>query len=136
MMQLLIPLLGRVLDSALPDPAAAAAAKLRVMELAQSGELAQLSADTDLAKAQIGVNAIDAASPSLFRGGWRPAAGWVCVGGLAYQLVARPLLSWVAVNLWGWSAPPSLEMEALLTILGGLLGLGTMRSRERLAGKA
>jgi hypothetical protein len=130
----LIPLLGNLLDKVLPDPAVAAEAKLKAMELAQSGELAALDAQTRLALAQIDVNKEEAKSESLFKSGWRPAAGWACVGGLVYQILVRPLLGWVAMNLWGWSAPPSLEMDTLGTLLFGLLGLGAYRTAEKIKG--
>lgn len=132
----LIPILGNLLDKVLPDPAVAAEAKLKAMELAQSGELAQLDAQTRLALAQIEVNKEEAKSESLFKSGWRPAAGWACVGGLTYQILVRPILGWVAQNLWGWSLPPSLEMDTLGTLLFGLLGLGAYRTAEKIKGAA
>jgi hypothetical protein len=126
-----IPIIGQVLDKVLPDPQAAADAKLKVLELAQRGELAQLDADTKLSLGQIEVNKVEAASDSLFKSGWRPGAGWACVAGLVYQVLFRPLFGWVATNMWGWSDPPSLEMETLMTLLFGLLGLGAYRSFEK-----
>ena len=45
MWQALIPVLGTIFDKIIPDPAAAADAKLKAMELAQRGELAVLDAD-------------------------------------------------------------------------------------------
>lgn len=122
---------GKVLDRVIPDPAQKAAAQLELLRLAQNGELAQLTADTEIAKAQIEVNKVEAASESLFKSGWRPAAGWACVGGLAYQVIARPLLGWAGANLLHWSAPPALEMDTLGTILFGMLGLGAYRTYEK-----
>ena len=58
-----------------PDPAVQAEASYKLAALVQSGELAQLAADTDLAKAQIGVNNTEAASADPFKSGWRPAVG-------------------------------------------------------------
>lgn len=130
MLPALIPAVLTVLDKILPDPQAAAAAKLQALEMAQRGELAALDAETRLALGQLEVNKAEAAT-DLFRGGWRPAVGWTCAGGLAYQLLARPLLGWAAANLWGWSAPPALEMETLMTLLFGMLGLGAYRTVEK-----
>lgn len=131
MWQALIPAVTQILDKVLPDPQAAADAKLKMLELAQKGELAQLTAETQLAQGQIDINKVEAGSDSLFKSGWRPAAGWTCVGGLAYQIVLRPILGWAATNHWGWSMPPSLEMDTLMTLLFGLLGLGAYRTFEK-----
>jgi hypothetical protein len=134
MWQALIPLIGSVIDKILPDPAAQADAKLKMLDMAQRGELAELNASTQLALGQIETNKVEAASDSLFKSGWRPAVGWACVGGLVYQVLARPVLGWVAQNLWGWTQPPSLEMETLMTLLFGMLGLGAYRTVERIKG--
>jgi hypothetical protein len=60
----LIPLIGTLLDKVFPDPKAADEAKLKLMEMAQNGELAQLNADLQLATGQIEVNKTEAASTS------------------------------------------------------------------------
>ena len=128
----LFPLVGKLLDKVLPDPQQAADAKLKLMELAQNGQLEQLHADTALATGQIETNKIEAASESLFKSGWRPSVGWTCVSGLLYQVLFRPLLGWIAVNLWHWSEPPPLEMDTLMTLLFGMLGLGAYRTAEKI----
>ena len=84
MWQLIIPAITQVLDKIIPDPQAAADAKLRTLELAQKGDLAALDAELRLALGQIEVNKAEATT-DLFRGGWRPAVGWTCVVGLAHQ---------------------------------------------------
>lgn len=137
MLQAIIPVLGTLLDKVLPDPKAAADAKLKLIELAQTGELAVLSAEKELALAQNEVNKEEAKDPSLFKSGWRPAAGWVCVYGLAYQFLLVPLLPWV-LTAFGAAVPalPALDMETLMGLLMGLLGLGGFRTFERIKGKA
>jgi len=131
-----LPLITSVLDKVLPDATAAADAKLKALELAQRGELAVLDADTRLALAQIEVNKVEA-STDLFRGGWRPAVGWVCVLGLGYQLVLRPLLPWF-VRVSGGEVPdlPSIDTETLMVLLTGMLGLGGLRTFEKVKGRA
>jgi hypothetical protein len=96
---------------------------------------------TDLA--QVGINKIEAASTSLFVSGWRPAVGWVGVAGLTYQFLGYPLMQWVwafgqGVDIIpkGLAAPPDLQIEHLMTLLAGLLGLGGMRSFEKSKGIA
>ena len=132
----LIPLLGTVLEKAIPDPQAQADAKLRVMELAQKGELAVLDADLKLAMGQLEVNKVEAGT-DMYRGGWRPAVGWTCVFGLAYQFVIQPILPWV-VALFGATVPPlpAIDNETLMVLLTGMLGLGGLRTFERVKGRA
>ena len=87
----------------------------------------------DLMKAQIEVNKVEAASSNLFVAGWRPFIGWVCGVALAYNFVLRDLLVW-------WvgqdQVPPALQMEHLMTVLVGMLGLGGMRTYEKLNNKS
>lgn len=130
-----LPLITSVLDKVLPDATAAADAKLKALELAQRGELAVLDADTRLALAQLEVNKVEAGT-DLFRGGWRPAVGWMCVAGLGYQLVLRPLLPWL-VRVAGGEVPdlPSIDTETLMVLLTGMLGLGGLRTFEKVKGR-
>lgn len=125
---------SKILDRVLPDPQQKAAAQLELMKLQQAGEFQELDAQLQRDLAQIEVNRAEAASSDLFRGGWRPAVGWICAFGLGYQMLLRPLLGWTAMNLWGWNEPPSLELDTLLTLLFGLLGLGAYRTVERIKG--
>jgi len=98
---------------------------------------AQLQADTSLALAQIDTNKVEAAQAGLFKGGWRPATGWICVFGLGYTFVVRPLLPWIVDIAGAKGVPPlpPIDILELLTLLGGLLGLSGMRSLERIKGK-
>jgi len=98
-------------------------------------EMALIAQESTIAAAQSEVNKVEAASDSLFKSGWRPMAGWACVGGLVYQVIVRPLLAWLSA-IYSWMPPPSLEMDTLLTLLFGMLGLGAYRSYERVNGKA
>ena len=70
---------------------------------------------------------------TIFVAGWRPFIGWVCGFALAYNFVLRDLLVWyVGVE----SAPPALQMEHLMTVLIGMLGLGGMRTFEKFNNKS
>ena len=60
-----------LINKLFPDPAQASEAKLRLLELQQNGQLAIMTAQTD-------INKKEAASSSVFVSGWRPAIGWVC----------------------------------------------------------
>lgn len=132
----LLPLLGTIFDKIIPDPQAAADAKLKVMELAQKGELAVMDAEVKLALGQMAINQ-EEAKTDLFRGGWRPATGWACVAGLVYQFLVQPLLPWLAA-VCGWSVPPlpAIDNDTLMVLLTGMLGLGGLRSWERVKGRA
>ena len=136
MWQLVIPAITQVLDKIIPDPQAAADAKLKALELAQKGDLAALDAELRLALGQLEVNKAEATT-DMFRGGWRPAVGWVCVVGLAYQFILQPLLPWL-VALFGAQVPPlpAIDNETLMVLLTGMLGLGGLRTLERVKGKA
>lgn len=127
-----VPIIGKVLDRVLPDKAASEAAKLKVMELAQTGELAQLDADVKLATGQLDINKQEASNPSLFVSGWRPFIGWVCGSALATQFLVAPVATWIAGLMGTVLAFPSLDMGTLMTLLTGMLGLGTLRTVEKI----
>ena len=124
-----------IIDKIIPDPQAKLAAQQKVLELEQAGQLEELKASTALALGQVDIDKIEAQSESLFKSGWRPYIGWTCGGGLSYQFLFRPLLGWGAQNLWGWQLPPQLEMDTLMTLLFGMLGLGGYRTYEKVKGK-
>lgn len=87
------------------------------------------------AMAQIEVNKAEAASGSLFKGGWRPFIGWVCGVAFAYHFVFQPFLIFI-VGVLGLTIPelPTFDMGSLMTVLGGLLGLGSLRTFEKFKG--
>jgi hypothetical protein len=133
----ILPVVGTLIDKLFPDKQAADEAKIKMMELAQKGELAQLDAQMQLAMGQIETNKIEAASTDPFRAGWRPMAGWACSLGLFYEFLLRPILPWLVGLTGAEVAPmPSVDIDQLMILLGGLLGLGSLRSFERVKGKA
>ena len=79
----------------------------------------------ELAKGQLEVNKIEAASKSLFVAGWRPAVGWSCCFALVYSTIFSPILSI-------WFTVPPVDSSLLTTVLMGMLGLGAMRSAEKI----
>ena len=85
--------------------------------------------------AQIEVNKAEAASGSLFKGGWRPFIGWVCGVAFCYHFVVQPIIIFV-VALVGVNIPdlPEFQMNTLLTVLGGMLGIGGLRTYEKQKG--
>lgn len=136
MWQALIPIVGNLLDKVLPDPAAATAAKLKMMEMAQAGELAQLTADTDLAKGQLAVNAVEAANPSAFISGWRPFIGWVCGAAFAWNFIGLPVAMFAAAYFGKPIHLAPADISEMLPVLLGMLGLGGLRTFEKSKGVA
>jgi hypothetical protein len=132
--EIIVGTVGKVIDRVFPDPATRDAAKLELLRMEQAGQLAAMQAELQLQLAQIAVNQADAQSSDPFQSRWRPAVGWVCCAGLAYQFVVGPLLEWGGAPL-GWPPPPTLNLGDLVTILLGLLGLGGLRTMEKLQGK-
>ena len=75
-------------------------------------------------KGQVEINKVEAAHKSLFVAGWRPAIGWVCMLGLLYNTIIANVLSiWIEV--------PEVDTTLLVPVMMGMLGLGAMRSYEK-----
>ena len=79
------------------------------------------------------INKIEAQHRTIFVAGWRPFIGWVCGVALAYNFVLRDLLIWF---IGPEQVPPALQMEHLMTVLIGMLGLGGMRTFEKFNNKS
>ena len=123
-----------IINRLFPDPAAAAAAQLELLKMQQNGDLAQLAADTDLAKLQIQTNIAEAAG-NWFTAGWRPCIGWVCGAGLAYAALIEPFARFIAKVWFGYTGEfPVIDTNLTMQILMGMLGLGAMRSIEKIKG--
>lgn len=131
-----VSILGNLLDRVLPDPKVAADAKLEMLKLAQTGELAQLNADLQLATGQIDVNKVEAANQSLFVSGWRPAVGWSCALAFAFKFLGGPMVFVVAQWIGHPITLPQFDFTEMSTVLMGMLGLGAMRSVEKIRGAA
>ena len=85
----------------------------------------------EINKAQIEVNKVEANSNSLFVSGWRPFVGWTCGIALCYHFVLQPFLTFL---LFAFGYPitlPTFDMGTLTTVLMGMLGLGGLRSYEK-----
>jgi hypothetical protein len=78
----------------------------------------------ELMKGQLGVNKTEAAHKSLFVAGWRPSIGWVCSLGLLYNTI-------IANILGIWVDLPEIDTTLLVPVMMGMLGLGAMRSYEK-----
>ena len=132
----LIPVFTQLLDKILPDKGAADAAKLELIRLAQQGELAQIDADVAIATAQSETNKAEASSTRLFVAGWRPFVGWICGLAVGFKFIGGPALFMVA-QAFGHSVElPVIETSELWPLLLGVLGLGGLRTVEKVKGAA
>lgn len=104
-------------------------------KLDKQAVLNRLALEPTLAQAEI--NKVEAQHRSPFVAGWRPFIGWVCGVSLAYNFILRDLIQW-AILVWSpqMPVPPALQMEHLLTVLLGMLGLGGLRTMEKMTGRA
>ena len=124
-----------LIDRLWPDPAAKAAAQLELLKMQNAGEFAHLAAETDLARLQIQTNIEEAKSTNWFVAGWRPGIGWVCGAGLAYAALIEPFARFIAKVWFGYTGDfPVIDTDLTLQILMGMLGLGAMRSAEKIKG--
>ena len=86
----------------------------------------------EINKAQIEVNKIEAGQTNLFVSGWRPFVGWTCGIALCYHFVLQPFLMFVLSSTGNPMELPVFDMSTLTTVLLGMLGLGGMRSLEKI----
>lgn len=111
MWQLLLPAITSVIDKLIPDPKASADAKLKMMELAQQGELAYLDAEMKTALAKSDIIKTEAASTHWLAANWRP-------------LTMITFTSLIVARWFGWAAP-DLSPEEYLKLWDIVqLGLG------------
>ena len=108
------------------DKTKRAAMDAEVIRMAAEGELKQVIA-------QLEINAREAAHPSIFVAGWRPAFGWCGAAGFVYATMLQPLLAWAAA-IQGWPVPPALNLDLLWVVITGMLGIGGLRTFEKAKG--
>jgi len=85
----------------------------------------------EINKAQIEVNKVESGHTSMFVAGWRPFVGWTCGIALCYHFVLQPFLVFLLYSFGYQVDLPAFDMTTLTTILMGLLGLGGLRSYEK-----
>jgi len=115
----------KVLDKFVPDPEAKAKAETALRDSLLAWD-----------KAQSDVNAVEAANPNMFVSGWRPFIGWICGLALAYQYVLAPLVVWAATTAGVLITPPPRLDETLWQLVFAMLGMGGLRTLEKLKGVA
>lgn len=113
-------LLGDVLDKLDGDKKRQAELLLKQIEVEAANEQSQMQ-----------VNQAEAQHASVWVSGWRPAFGWICAAGCAYNYLIQPVLTGVIDGRF-----PVIDVESLMVLVGGLLGLGGYRSFEKFKGVA
>lgn len=113
----------KVLDKFVPDPAAKAQAEAELRAALMAWDAQQTK-----------VNEVEAANPNIFVSGWRPALGWTCAFAFAFIYIIGPIVAWIAM-LSGSSIPlPKFDADALISLTLGMLGLGGLRTFEKIRG--
>ena len=80
---------------------------------------------------QAELNKIEATHRSLFVAGWRPAVGWICALGLGFAFIGNPLL-----ERFVGGDPVKVPLDMILELVIAMLGMGALRTVEKLQGKA
>lgn len=132
---LIAGLLGKVLDRAWPDPAAKAAAAQAIAELQQAGEFKRLDVELAQLQMQADINKAEAASGDPFASRWRPFIGWVCGVGFAWNFIGLPVARLLCDIAGQPIAITPADMTEMMPVLLGLLGLGGLRTYEKVAKK-
>lgn len=128
----LIPAISQLLDKIIPDPDAREKAKLELAKAENAQALQEMQLALQADKLQTGINQTEAENPNLFVSGWRPFIGWVCGVAFAYHFIAQPLLAFLIANAGGEVKLPVFDMQELSTVLMGMLGLGSLRTLEKI----
>lgn len=123
---------GKLIDRLIPDPIAKEKAKAELVSLYQKGELAQLAADTKLAEGQLAINKIEAGHKNIFVAGWRPFIGWVCGAAFALHFLLLPIVNAIMIISGRQEIILTFDMSSLMSVLLGMLGLGGLRTIEKL----
>lgn len=130
----LIDPVSRLIDHLIPDPDMAARAKLELLKEENGVMLEQLRLAMQADAGQTTVNTAEAQHRSLFVAGWRPFIGWVCGIAFAYHYILQPLLIFILATRGQPVNLPDFNLEALVTLLFGMLGLGGLRTFEKMRG--
>ena len=127
--------LSKGIDKLFPDKDAADKVKFEMMKLQQEGAFKELELEFQARANQTKINEVEAASSNMFVSGWRPGIGWVCVAAYAFNYLVLPMANWGA-QFWVANAPTivALDTSELTTLLFGMLGIGGLRTFEKIKG--
>jgi hypothetical protein len=109
-------------------------AEYELLKMTQTERMTDKANEVAIAIAQIDVNKEEAKTGNLFIAGWRPGIGWICALSYGYAFLIGPLVTQIS-SAYGYSFPlPPIDMDNMLYVLGGLLGLGGLRTFEKVKG--
>ena len=128
----LIPAISQLLDKIIPDPQEREKAKIELIKAERASDLEELRLALSADQMQADINKEEAASANLFVSGWRPFIGWVCGIAFAYHFILQPILAFAIANNGGKVELPAFDMQTLSTVLMGMLGLGGLRTLEKI----
>ena len=97
-------------------------------------ERQQLAMAMTVIQGQLDTNKAEAGSPNMFVAGWRPFVGWICGTGFGVQFVIGPLAEWISALAGHPVKFPQMDLGTMMPLLFGLLGLGGMRTVEKIQG--
>ena len=101
-----------------------------------AAEQQQLAAAVMVVQGQLDINKTEAANPSVFVSGWRPFIGWVCGAACAWNWIGLPIAA-MALKVYQIDIPlSSANLTEMMPILMGMLGLGGLRTIEKINGVA
>ena len=99
-------------------------------------EKQQLAAAVMVVQGQLDINKVEAANPAVFVSGWRPFIGWVCGAACAWNWIGLPIAK-MGLTLWGHSFDlAAADLTEMMPVLLGMLGLGGLRTIEKIKGVA
>lgn len=134
---------AKAISNMIPDPNLKAQVELEILKIKQTSEFKEIDERLEMAKMQTDINKIEAASGSLFVSGARPAILWVCAVALAYTFILQPFLNWLytVMQALGWFSdkvpfPGPIDTNYLFQLMGMLLGVSYLRSRDKSNGVA
>tara|TARA_R110000824_G_scaffold203911_1_gene388608 strand:+ start:634 stop:1041 length:408 start_codon:yes stop_codon:yes gene_type:complete len=124
----LLPAVTDVIGRFLPEDKQKKAEAERQIEASLLEHLAKIDV------AQLGINKQEAAHRSVFVAGWRPFIGWTCGIALAYNYVLQPILIFVLAQTGHLMDLPAMDLNEIMPVLMGMLGLGGLRTFEKFKG--
>ena len=127
MLQTLIGPVSSLLEKFIPDKDLRSRLSHEIATMAEKNAHEQI-------KAQLEINKTEAQHNSLFVSGWRPAVGWTCCLGMAANFLIIPMTNFALALASSNISIPLIDLETMLPVLLGMLGLGGMRSFEKSKG--
>ena len=127
MLSALIGPVSAILDKAIPDKDLKEKLAHEIATMAERHTHEQV-------KAQLEINKTEAAHKNLFVAGWRPACGWICVLGMAGNFLVIPFANMILELFKTGVYVPMIDLSTMLPVLMGMLGLGGLRTLEKVQG--